>query len=167
MRAHPGWPTAWDRVPTVHCIAAALGQVAFARLGLTRLGLDHGTSAFSSPWPPSSALPAVCMLRRPLPWCSIRSTPLYGALLPELSASAPATSSARPPLCVRSTSPGSMTALTQPPSRPSCPPPPTQLPRAIRSLSRLAHRSLPQQTQRPPPQSTVPPRSPAKTPFDS
>ena len=38
------------------------------------------------PLAPSSALPAVCMLRRPLPWYSIRSTPLYGALLPELSA---------------------------------------------------------------------------------
>jgi len=55
-------------------------------LGLTRLKLH--TTTFSS------ALPAVCLLRRPLPWCSIRSTPLYGALLPKLSASAPATSSA-------------------------------------------------------------------------
>jgi len=60
-----------------NCTAVALSHVACARLGLTRLGLDHGTVTFSS----QNSQPAL-LCRRPLrpPLCA-RSTSLHAQWL--------------------------------------------------------------------------------------
>ena len=132
----------FSHFPSIHYTAVALGQVACARLGLTR-HLDHGTAASSSSSP--NPLCSVSGLHNQSP--SARSGWRHCTAL--FSKNSQPALLRRPPLCARSTSPGSMTASTQPtadvdgaPVSPDilCPTPPTQLLRAIRSFSRLAQR---------------------------